>query len=230
VHIAEHMAGAKQLKLSLAVDPPVSADPPTIVALIDGNFKPKSHTIKRSFPYAEEFLFTLDSSSHWLELSVFQDSTESKRIGRSQFDVSGMRAGDRVDATVNLTDSGPQRLMVSFECASTDKPVGMFGHLVKAVAQGAHHLTNLQSNTKNGQGLLRPRVRARARVALTPPFAQVHRSRLYICTRGKAHVNANARTTGVQRLVTIDVVAARGLPPRVRLPPLFLPQLLRAAR
>jgi len=146
------MAGAKQLKLSLAVDPPVVADPPTIVALIDGNFKPKSHTIKRSFPYAEEFLFALDSSSHWLELSVFQDSTESKRIGHSQFDVSGMRAGDRVDATVNLTDSGPQRVMVSFECVSADKPVGVFGQLVKAVAHGAHHLTALQSNNKSGQG------------------------------------------------------------------------------
>ena len=117
------MAVPRHLKLSISIDPPVSSDPPTIVALIDGSYKPKSHTIKRSYPYAEEFSFNLDGASHWLVISVFTDSTEAVRMGEGRFDLSTVRVGDRVDSAINVGDGMQQRLMVTLECSSLDRCV-----------------------------------------------------------------------------------------------------------
>jgi hypothetical protein len=137
----------KHLKVTVSyAAPPLPRGPgsdvvqlPYIVALVDTSLKPKSHTIKRSQPCAEQFTFNLETTSHFLVLAVFADPSEARRLAQTQFDLSVLRPGDRVDSVLALAENADKggdagAMSVSLELTA-DKPGGMFGQFVSKASQ-----------------------------------------------------------------------------------------------
>ena len=114
--------------------------------------KRTSHTISTPLEKhnkdAEEFVFNLETASHWLTILVFTDATESEKIGQTQFDLSLLRNGDRVDSILN-TSKG--RLLIILEC--TQDKVGPPFAFSCIVASSFNKQTNKQTNKRRMRNL-----------------------------------------------------------------------------